>query len=137
VSTIREIREALKARVESATYTESQVVQWKAYAYAPLTLVAPCVIPSGHEGDLVTMDDSANLTISLFALVPLKVEEFQEWLDEILEGDRSIPRAINADDTLGLPDISADCAGWDSFGTTDWAGSTYWSVRMPVTIMRS
>lgn len=129
MTTLADVRTALAEVVETAC-------GWKSYAYAPLNVVTPCVIPSGHEGDVMTMDGGRTVTINMYALVAIGNDTFQERLDELVEptSDKSILDAINANPTLGLEGVHAVCNGWDSYGSIEWAGAVFWSVRLPVII---
>lgn len=129
-ATLAQIRRALAEQVEQLTGVTT-------HAYAPPRITAPCIVPGRLDGERVTMDDdSRDLTINLYALVPTSNEEFQAKLDDLAEGATSIRAAIDDDPTLGLTGVRASWDSWGDYRIIPWAGVDCWGMAVPVTITR-
>lgn len=108
------------------------------FKYAPPQFegIGIVIIPGTASSELMGTNDPTDITVNLIVLVPKSYENWQRDLDSFISGERSIFAALDGGvRDLRAAGVSADTDGWDQYGEKEWAGSSYWTVRVPVELM--
>lgn len=109
----------------------------QAYAYARPQIVTPCVVPLDISAVPVDMGGSDDVTVTLAVMVAATEESGIARLDELVDGECSVPAAIDADPTLGLDGVAVQWTEWGGTELTTWAGVEVWVTKVQLMVLRS